>query len=952
MKRFKFSALVVALTAFFAFAFVSCGEKKAPPPATYTVTFNANGGDGAMETQTFTENVEQALTTSVFTMTGHDFTGWSLESGDKVAYTDGQTITIDADISLYAVWTAQTYEVTFNANGGEGSMTAQTFTYDEEQDLTQNAFTKEGHTFVGWATSETGNVAYGDEQPITVSEDTALYALWEANKYEMTFNANGGNGSMDNQSYTYGVAANLTSNAFTKTGYTFQGWATEAGGEVVYADGASVSLTENDTLYAVWKINSYQITFDANGGEGTMEKQSVEYLTPAALNENKFTKTGYTFQGWATEASGEAAYADKSTVSLSEDETLYAVWTINTYTVTFNANGGSNAGNGTSFTQSFTYGESQALTGNKFEKAHHTFAGWATSADGEAVYTNGQSIAITEDTNLYAVWTPNTYTVTFYKNDGSNETATQTFTYGVPQKLTENSFTRDIYNFLEWSSTIRGDGDVYSDGQEISLTGDINLYAQWIRKKRTLNYYVNGEIVHTQSVWTNYEYTLWDEAEASESSYVAGWAIEKDGEMKYDMDDSVMITKDTDFYAVWKLKTYTVTFYHYTYKWESTTRTFEHGVEQALPTDIFARTGHDLAGWALENEGEMVYTDGQTVSFTKEMDLYAVWKAATYTVTFLPNGGEGTMEPQIFTYGVPQALSACTFTPPVGKKFYAWSTGNINDSYWSAGEVVTVTRDMELPASWDDIYYTFSYYKNYGDDNTLYPEGNRSYKHGATATVPEPTYRRTGYEFAGWALEKDGEMVYPKGSTITYTANVIAYAVWEPKPITVSYYNMNNSTPTTETFYYNTPQAVKTSPYADDTDQFLFGYWKFAYWYYYDRDEGKGYRFKSGEEVTFTKDVQMTAYYYAATYKIKYNANGGVGEMQTKTYEGGQTITLDANTYTMEGYVFKGWGFYQYGHMTGVRYEDGATYDGMYETYLTSGGIPVLRLYAIWEEVV
>ena len=154
--------------------------------------------------------------------------------------------------------------------------------------------------------------------------------------YTVKFNANGGTGSMANQSFTYGTEKALTANAFTRTGYMFQGWATSAGGAKMYNDKQSVSnltTTVGTTvnLYAKWSGISYSVKFNANGGMGTMSNESFTYGTAKALTANAFTRTGYTFQGWATSAGGDNVYNDRQVVSnLSTTAgavvNLHAVW--------------------------------------------------------------------------------------------------------------------------------------------------------------------------------------------------------------------------------------------------------------------------------------------------------------------------------------------------------------------------------------------------------------------------------------------------------------------------------------------------------------------------------------------------------------------------------------------------------------------------------------------------
>ena len=147
---------------------------------TYTVTFNANGGTGTMSAQTFTEGEAQTLTRNAFTYDGYAFSGWNtVQGGSGASYTDGQSITVNSDMTLYAQWTSNGPTVTFNANGGTGEMAPQTFTIGRAQALSANTFTRENHLYSGWNTSADGSgTAYRDLQEITISESITLYAQW------------------------------------------------------------------------------------------------------------------------------------------------------------------------------------------------------------------------------------------------------------------------------------------------------------------------------------------------------------------------------------------------------------------------------------------------------------------------------------------------------------------------------------------------------------------------------------------------------------------------------------------------------------------------------------------------------------------------------------------------------------------------------------------------------
>ena len=476
----------------------------------YTVAFNANRGTGTMTPQVFTYGTEQPLTQNAFTRSGFLFAGWNTQAdGSGTAYTDRQSVknltaTPGDTIVLYAQWSTHIYTVEFHANEGTGTMTPQVFTYDTEQPLSQNTFTRSSFLFAGWNTQADGNgTAYTDRQSVknlTATPDgtVTLYAQWSTHIYTVEFESNGGDGTMASQICTYNKRQALMPNTFTKRGFHFTGWNTQAdGSETAYTDGQSVyNLTDEPngkiTLYAQWSVNSYTVAFDANEGTGSMTSQAFTYNTEQPLTQNTFTRTGYRFDGWNTRADGSGTpYTDRQSVkNLTDDQngtvTLYAQWAVNTYTVEFNAN----EGTGSMTPQAFTYNTEQPLTQNTFTKRGFHFTGWNTKADGSGTaYTDEQSVKnLTDDQNgtvmLYAQWHINSYTVEFDANEGTDSMTPQVFTYDMEQALTQNTFTRGGFSFKGWNTHKDGSGTAYTDRQSVkNLTdeqnGKITLYAQW-----------------------------------------------------------------------------------------------------------------------------------------------------------------------------------------------------------------------------------------------------------------------------------------------------------------------------------------------------------------------------------------------------------------------------------------------------------------------------------------
>ena len=465
---------------------------------TYIVRYYANGGEGAaLENQRATYDVPFALQENSFTRTGYTAAGWNTAAdGSGTAYENGQltsNLTDAAAITLYAQFAPNTYAIVFNANGGEGEMADQQMTYGSYSALTQNAFARTGYTFDGWNTAKDGTgTAYPDKRTVRnlATEGTVtLYAQWTRNTFTILFAANGGTGTATSQKATYNLPIALTANAFTRTGYTFNGWNTES-------DGSGTQFTDRQTvlnlastgtvkLYAQWKPKTYTIMFVTNGGTGSTVSQKTSYDLPTELTLNTFTRTGYSFYRWNTAADGTGSYyTDGQTVknlAVSGTFKLYAQWKPNKYTVTFDANGGS----GTMVDQSMTYNTSAALRANTYTQTGYTFTGWNTTADGSGTaYANGKTVRnlATEGTvTLYAQWKANTITVRFYPGGGTGSMSNQVMTYDVPAALSANAFYRDGYTFAGWKT---GSGVIYTDGQvveNLALKGVVNLYAQWTR---------------------------------------------------------------------------------------------------------------------------------------------------------------------------------------------------------------------------------------------------------------------------------------------------------------------------------------------------------------------------------------------------------------------------------------------------------------------------------------
>ncbi|MCK7486332.1 MAG: InlB B-repeat-containing protein [Bacillus subtilis] len=292
----------------------------------YTITFNSNGGNAV---GSITQNYNTAVSAPANpTKTGYTFAGWYSDAGLTSAYTFA---TMSAEnITLYAKWTINSYTITFNSNGGSaiGSITQNYSTA-----VTQPSDpTKTGYTFAGWYSDAGLTNAY--TFTTMPGQNFTLYAKWTINSYTITFNSNGGSVVTSiTQNYATGVSAPADP---TKTGYTFAGWYSDPGSHLglhLHHDAG----TELHTLCEVDHQLLHDRNFNSNGGSavGSITQNFATAVTQPADP----TKTGYTFAGWYSDAGLTSAYTFATMPG--QNTTLYAKWTINSYTITFNSNGGS-----------------------------------------------------------------------------------------------------------------------------------------------------------------------------------------------------------------------------------------------------------------------------------------------------------------------------------------------------------------------------------------------------------------------------------------------------------------------------------------------------------------------------------------------------------------------------------------------------------------------------------
>ena len=305
----------------------------------YTIKFDKNSdASGEME-DVEVDITDDYAAENQFDRKYYDFTGWStVPDGSKSEYKDG-LVTKQKDktvITLYAQWRGKKSVITINPAGGIVNPTSIDIYYGEYIGQVPIP-TREGYGFFYYYFSDAPDHLFPIKYLSTLEADyyengRTLVALWKKDAYTIIYHPNGVS-AIDYTSLGYdNKDSKLEKNIYTREGYIFKEWNTKADGTGdSYGDEATINLNNVSNsvlnLYAIWQKNNVEVTFDATGGTGTMDKQLIPYGEETSLNKNTYTKTGYTFKEWNTKVDGTGtSYKDGEKVTITENITLYAIW--------------------------------------------------------------------------------------------------------------------------------------------------------------------------------------------------------------------------------------------------------------------------------------------------------------------------------------------------------------------------------------------------------------------------------------------------------------------------------------------------------------------------------------------------------------------------------------------------------------------------------------------------
>ncbi len=663
----------------------------------FTLYFDACGGEVDLTTEYIVSYHDTYGSLPTPEREGYSFDGWYESEYDGTEITRYTIVTETSSHTLYAHWTANTYTVYFDANGGDAYSTSKSVTYDRTYGALTYA-TRSGYTFVGWYTAPSGGFQVTEDSYVTLSQDHTLYAQWSTETYTVSFNANGGKTTTSSKTVAYGSTYGTLPTP-TRAGYTFVGWFTSVSGGTKIVSSTPVNLTSDQTLFAHWSTSGFTVTFNANGGSTPTSSKTVTYGSTYGTLPTP-TRTGYIFTGWYTATSGGTHITSSTTVALTSNQTLYAQWSTSGYTVTFNANGGSTSTSSKIVSFGSTYGSLPIPT-----RTGYSFVGWYTATSGGTLITSSSTVVITSNQTLYAVWNANSYTVNFNANGGTLYTYSKTVYYGSSYG-TLPSPTRAGYNFNGWYTATSG-GTRITEYSTVYLTSNQTLYAQWGTNSCTVTFDAVGGTTPTssKSVTSGSTYgTL--PVPTKEGHTFVGWYTAAYGGTVVTENTAVASSSSHTLYAHWNVKQYMAT-------WTTPGMVSIH-VKRTSSKYADASIGYITSGSTVYY-GDVLYVTysadygctisshgPNTINVTQNVtskDIYVVVTTSSgSTVSFDANGGSVYPLSMRVVYNSPYGSLPIPTRP--GYSFDGWYTSPYGGSFVTERTIVTNSSNHTLYAHW------------------------------------------------------------------------------------------------------------------------------------------------------------------------------------------------------------------------------------------------------------
>ena len=725
--------------------------------------------------------------------TGYKLEGW-YNGTTKVSSSATYTFAPTANITLTAKWSVYNITIPVSVSPtGAGTTSPSPFTGQEGSYVYITATPVTGYEFAYWTDGVDNTHYVNNPQHVRMLSVKTLTAYFTLKSYTVTWNANGGTVSPASTTKTHGSTLGTLPtpirNSTAEYSYTFAGWFTAATGGTQIT--ASTTVTKDVTYYAHWTATkrSYTATFNGNGG-GTPSPSTITKKYNTALGTlPTCTRTGYTFLGWYTASSGGTKIS--TTTVVTKDITYYAQWSINSYTLTFNPNGGTVTPTSKDLEYNSAYGILPTPTRASDTQYTYTFAGWYTAATGGTQVTAATKMAA-KDTTIYAHWTSNTrsYTVSYQTTYGTLNKTSQSVAYNSKGSCTltmPDNTAEFTYTFVGWYTAANGGGTKV--GSELTLEtpaikGTVTYYAYVTRSTKSYTHTFNangGGTVSPATITKAYNTALGTLPTVSRTGYTfVGWFDTSAASGGTQATTATKVTGTKTWYARWSINSYTFTFDENGGNTPSTTTiTKEYNTAVGtLPTCTRNANNtytYAFAGWfdtSASSGGTQLTTSTKVIS---NKTWYARWTPTykNYTVTWDGNGGTPSKSSSSFHYN--DALGTLPTATRTEYTFKGWSTsktGTVN-----VNTTTKVTANVTYYAVWTINSYTWTFDANGGTGDTT-----KTLNYNATlSTLPTASRAPTAannYTFAGW-FDTDASTGGTQLTTSTKcTGNKTWYARW------------------------------------------------------------------------------------------------------------------------------------------------------------------------------
>ena len=730
----------------------------------YSIYFGSNLGSGTMAKMELTYEEEKTLSSNAFVRTGYTFVGWNTkEDGTGTSYTDGQKISKllseDEDsLTLYAQWRINEYSISFDSG-------VSSITQDYGTAVTLPTPSKTGYTFVGWLRN--GTTYSVETMP---AENVELVASWKANKYSIYFNSNSGTGSMSKIDAVYDTKVELTSNAFTKVGYTFAGWNTkEDGTGTSYTNGQEVEnlLSEEGssiTLYAQWEantntqyvVNHYTINLDGSISTNPYKVDTLEGTSDATVDVELLTIEGFV----TPEAQTVTINADGTTV-------LNVYYERQVYEVTFQAE---NPETEEVTTSSINVKFEGAITFSADYNVKNYSLVW--KCNGEVV---NSTTKVTSDMTLVAEYTRIEKTIVIHSEGQENVNLSDVQAGAKVYELLEEP-TKEGYTFEGWYLDNNFTTELPSDYE--MPEDNVDIYVKWELKDVTISF-DSAEGTTVSPITQKYDTAITLPTDVTREGYnFAGWYTKEGAAFIL----TTMPASNVELVAHWTPITYSVVFDANGGNGQTTgLSNIKYDEAKRLTKENFDKKGYTFLGWSTTSTGEIEFANEEeiinlTTTDKDTITLYAVWEINSYTITFDTDGGSAVTS-TTQNYGT--NIYAPT-TVKAGHTFLGWFTKD-GVKYYVDDKVTMPEGGVELVAHWKINTYTVVFNANGGQGQTSSVEVN----YGESRYLTENGFDRKGYKFLGWSTNKfaidpeyenEAEII---NLSLEDGAEVTLYAIWQ-----------------------------------------------------------------------------------------------------------------------------------------------------------------------------